>query len=39
MCYRHSERRLPEIARELGVQGIVEGGVLQEGGRVWVSAQ
>ncbi len=39
MCYRHSDKRLPEIARELGVQGIVEGGVLRDGGRVWVSAQ
>jgi adenylate cyclase len=39
MCYRHTVKRLPEIARELGVEGIVEGGVLREGGRIWVSAQ
>jgi adenylate cyclase len=39
MCYRRSSKRLPEIARELGVQGIVEGGVLRDGGRVWVNAQ
>jgi len=34
-----SSRKLDEIARELSVDGIVEGAVLQEGDRVRVTAQ
>ena len=34
-----SKRRLPEIARELGVDAIVEGTVTQVGGRVRITAQ
>jgi len=34
-----SSRRLDEIARDLGVDGMVEGGVLHEGNRVRVTAQ
>ncbi|RPH54280.1 hypothetical protein EHM82_07095, partial [bacterium] len=39
MRFKRSDRRLREIAGELGVQAVIEGGVLREGGRVWVSAQ
>jgi TolB-like protein len=37
--YKDSTKSLPEIARELGVDGIVEGTVLRSGSRVRVSAQ
>jgi TolB-like protein/DNA-binding winged helix-turn-helix (wHTH) protein len=37
--YKDSAKPLPEIARELGVDGIVEGAVLRSGSRVRVSAQ
>ena len=37
--YKDSAKPLPEIARELGVDGIVEGTVLRSGSRVRVSAQ
>ncbi len=34
MRYRNSEKSLPEIARELGVEGILEGTVMRAGERV-----
>jgi TolB-like protein/DNA-binding SARP family transcriptional activator/Flp pilus assembly protein TadD len=37
--YRGTKKRLSEIARELKVDGVIEGAVLQEGGRVRVTAQ
>jgi TolB-like protein/Tfp pilus assembly protein PilF len=39
MQYRDSHERLPQIARELGVDGIVEGSVLRSGGRVRITVQ
>lgn len=39
MHYKHAERRLPQIARELGVDAVVEGTVLVAGGLVRVSVQ
>ena len=39
MQYKHVHRPLPEIARELGVDGILEGSVGRAGSRVHVTAQ
>jgi TolB-like protein/Tfp pilus assembly protein PilF len=39
MRYKGAEKPLPEIARELGVDGVVEGSVLRSGGRVRITAQ
>ena len=39
MRYKKTDKPLPEIARELGVDGIVEGSVLRSGDRVRVTAQ
>ena len=39
MPYKRSSKSLPQIARELNVDGVVEGGVLRAGGRVRVTAQ
>ena len=39
MQYKDSHERLPQIARELGVDGIVEGSVLRSGDRVRITAQ
>jgi TolB-like protein/DNA-binding SARP family transcriptional activator len=39
MQYRGTQRRVPEIARELKVDAVVEGAVLREGGRVRITAQ
>jgi TolB-like protein/DNA-binding SARP family transcriptional activator/Flp pilus assembly protein TadD len=39
MQYRRSGKPLPQIARELGVDALVMGTVLQEGGRVRITAQ
>ena len=39
MLYKQSKKNLPEIARELNVEGVVEGGVVHAGGRVRVTAQ
>ena len=39
MFYKRAQKPLPEIARELGVEGIVEGTVLRYEGRVRISAQ
>jgi TolB-like protein/DNA-binding winged helix-turn-helix (wHTH) protein/Flp pilus assembly protein TadD len=37
--YRHTHKTLPEIARELNVDGIVEGSVVRSGQRVRITAQ
>ena len=39
MRYKGSTKPLPEIARELGVEGVVEGSVVRSGGRVRITAQ
>src|SRR5450755_3171813 len=39
MSYRGTKKTLPEIARELGVDAVVEGSVLREGNEVRVTAQ
>jgi len=39
MQYKQTKKSLPEIARELGVDGIVEGTVQRSGDRVRVTAQ
>jgi TolB-like protein/DNA-binding winged helix-turn-helix (wHTH) protein/Tfp pilus assembly protein PilF len=39
MRYKNSNKPLPEIARELGVEGIIEGSVLRSGDRVRITAQ
>ena len=39
MQYKDSHKRLPQIARELGVDGVVEGSVLRSGDRVRITAQ
>jgi TolB-like protein/DNA-binding winged helix-turn-helix (wHTH) protein/lipoprotein NlpI len=37
--YKNTDKPLPQVARELGVEGIVEGTVQRSGGRVRVTAQ
>lgn len=39
MQYKKSKKSLPEVARELNVDGIVEGSVLRAGQRVRITAQ
>src|SRR5207248_4802475 len=39
MRYKGTKKGLPEIARELNVDGIVEGSVMRSGNRVRVTAQ
>jgi len=39
MRYKNSKQSLPDIARELGADGIVEGSVLRSGDRVRITAQ
>ncbi|MGA2349898.1 MAG: tetratricopeptide repeat protein [Terracidiphilus sp.] len=39
MSYKGTKKKLPEIARELAVDGIVEGGVQRAGDQVRISAQ
>ena len=39
MQYKDSHERLPQIARELGVDGVIEGAVLRSGDRVRITAQ
>jgi TolB-like protein/DNA-binding winged helix-turn-helix (wHTH) protein/Flp pilus assembly protein TadD len=39
MRYKDSHKKLPQIAQELGVDGIVEGAVLRSGDRVRITAQ
>ncbi|HEU4724224.1 MAG TPA: protein kinase [Candidatus Eisenbacteria bacterium] len=37
--YKHADRPLPEIARELGVDAIVEGAISRDAGRVRITAR
>jgi DNA-binding SARP family transcriptional activator/TolB-like protein/Flp pilus assembly protein TadD len=37
--YKGTKKRLPEIARELKVDGVIEGTLLREGGRIRMNAQ
>jgi TolB-like protein len=39
LSYRGTRKNLPEIARELNVRGVVEGGVLRDGNQVRISVQ
>jgi TolB-like protein/class 3 adenylate cyclase/Tfp pilus assembly protein PilF len=39
MRYKHSEKSLPEIARELNVDAVIEGTVFREGPRVRIGTQ
>ena len=39
MRYRGTDKPLPEIARELGVDGILEGSVMRDGAKVRITAQ
>jgi TolB-like protein/Tfp pilus assembly protein PilF len=39
MAYRQTQKRIPDVARELGVDAVIEGSVLREGSRVKVTAQ
>jgi serine/threonine-protein kinase len=39
MRYKNLDKSLPEIAKELHVQGIVAGSALKEGGRIRISVQ
>jgi len=39
MYYRQTDKSIPEIARELDVDAVVEGSVLRVGGRVRITAQ
>src|SRR4029077_10264634 len=39
MRYKKTDKRLPEIARELGVDGIVDGSVVLSGDEVRITAQ
>lgn len=39
MSYKGSKKTLPQIARELGVDAVVEGGVMREGDQVRISTQ
>lgn len=39
MSYKGTKKTLPEIARELSVDGVVEGGVLHDGNQVRISVQ
>ncbi len=39
MQYKHARKPLPEIARTLGVEAVVEGSVLRSGDRVRITAQ
>jgi TolB-like protein/Tfp pilus assembly protein PilF len=39
MSYRDTKKRLPEIAKELGVEAVVEGSVSRAEGKVHVTAQ
>lgn len=39
MRYKRTDKSLPEIARELNVDGIIEGTVLRSGNRVRITAQ
>ena len=39
MRYKRSDRSLPEVARELNVEGIIEGTVIRDGDRVRITVQ
>jgi TolB-like protein/Tfp pilus assembly protein PilF len=39
MSYKGTHKKLPEIAKELAVDGVVEGSVLREGNQVRISTQ
>jgi len=39
MQYKEAKKPLPQIAKELGVEGIVEGSVMRSDGRVRITAQ
>ena len=39
MQYKDSHKKLPQIAQELGVDGVIEGAVLRSGDRVRITAQ
>jgi TolB-like protein/Flp pilus assembly protein TadD len=39
MSFKGTQKKLPEIARDLSVEGIVEGGVLRDGNQVRISVQ
>src|SRR5215467_7049301 len=39
MYYKRARKPLPEIARELGVEGVIEGSLIRAAGHVRVSAQ
>ena len=39
MAYKHANKRLPQIARELNVDAVVEGTVLRSGDQVRIAAQ
>ena len=39
MSYKGSKKKLPDIARELSVDGVVEGGILRDGNQVRISTQ
>lgn len=39
MSYRDTDKRVPEIARELDVDGLIEGSVLRDGDRVRITLQ
>jgi TolB-like protein/Flp pilus assembly protein TadD len=39
MSYKGTKKNLPQIAKELAVDGVVEGGVLRAGNQVQISAQ
>jgi TolB-like protein/Flp pilus assembly protein TadD len=39
MRYRNSDKSVPEIARELGVDAVIEGSVLRAGNQVRITAQ
>lgn len=39
MSFRSSNNRFPEIARELGIDGVVDGSVVREGNQIRITAQ
>jgi len=39
MPYKQSKQSLPQIARQLNVDGVIEGGVVRSGGRVRITVQ
>ncbi|GGA73543.1 hypothetical protein GCM10011507_26410 [Edaphobacter acidisoli] len=39
MSFKGTQKKLPEIAKELAVDGVVEGGILRDGNQVRISVQ